>query len=90
VPCRGLSHCVRSQDKQNNQVDDVVWIDSIHLMMTIAKLNFSLLSLVFKKYFEPSRHILFWPSIPMAIFVVSRMVYTKIGARFKNENNKLR
>jgi hypothetical protein len=78
------------KDKKNNHVDDVVWVDSIHLLISIARLNFSLLFLVFKKYFEPGRHVLLWPSIPMAIFVVSRMVYTKIGARFKNEINKLR
>jgi predicted ATP-grasp superfamily ATP-dependent carboligase len=78
------------EDKKNSQVDDVVWVDSIHLLISIARLNFSLLALVFKKYFEPGRHILLWPSIPMAMYVVTRMVYEKIRARFKNEINKLR
>jgi hypothetical protein len=78
------------EDKNNNQVDDVVWVDSIHLLISIARLNFSLLSLVIKKYFESGRYVLLWPSIPMAMYVVARMVYAKIRARFKNENNKLR
>lgn len=81
--------CETEDDKKNNQVADVVWFDSIHLLISIARLKFSILSLVFKKYFEPGRHVLLWPSIPMSMYVVMRMMYAKIRSRFKNEINKL-
>jgi hypothetical protein len=75
-------------DKQINKVDDVVWIDSIHLLVSMTRLNFAPLFLVFKKYFERGRQILLWPSIPMATFVIARMVYAKIRVKLKNEINR--
>lgn len=71
------------EDRNKNKIDDVVWIDSIHLVMSIARLNFSSLSLAFKKYFEPERQLLLWPSIPIAMLVITRMLVAKIRAKFK-------
>ena len=71
------------EDKQRNQIDDVIWIDSIHLLISLARFNFQLLFLVLKKFFQAKRQILLWPSIPMAMYVIARMLFAKIRAKLK-------
>ena len=66
------------EDHQINEVKEIIWIDSIHLLISIFRMNFNLLKLVIGIYIESSHRVLLWPSVPMAIYVVCHLSLTRL------------
>lgn len=74
------------QDQRERHINGIVWVDSIHLLVSLSRLQFRFFLLVIKKFFEPGVSTVIWPSLPVAMRVYSRMAVRKIKSKLYGAN----
>lgn len=71
-----------SEDRCQKVVENVVWIDSLHLVLSLCQLRFAFLSLVVKKMLDNNLNTVIWPSISMAIRICACLILQKLKIKF--------
>lgn len=69
-------------DRKQKTIEDVVWIDGMHLVLTVLSFRLEFLALVLKKVFAPEKSVLIWPRVSTALYVWSRVARTKFVSKF--------
>lgn len=62
----------------NKDYSHIVWIDTIHLLKTLMKGQLGFFSFVIHAIKKNRKSILLWPSLPVSLFVFSRILLRKI------------
>lgn len=73
-------------DYQLKLVENIIWIDTLHLVFSLMCLKFEFLYFVIRKYREQGFKIILWPSIPQGIRVCISILWRKIYQRFFLQN----
>lgn len=69
-------------DRQQRTIPGVVWIDSLHLVHSIASFHFDFPMMVLQRIFAREKRVIIWPSFPMAIYVWLRIVSNKLRKKW--------
>lgn len=69
------------QDHELSELNNVIWIDGLHLVMSIFRLRSDFFLFLIRKLFKKDRQIIIWPCVPMAIRVIARIGLRKIKIR---------
>ena len=70
------------KDRLQQTIADVIWIDGMHLVHTVASFQFKFLNLVLRKLISREKKILIWPSLPLAIYIWVGIARKKFLSRF--------
>jgi len=65
-------------DRKIQIIDNLVWVDGLHLIKAIMTVDFSFINLVVRKFFAKDKTVLIWPSLPMAFYVWLRIIRRKL------------
>jgi hypothetical protein len=76
------------EDLENSSISNTVWIDGLHLIRSIAKLDFSLTLMALKELYLKNNKVLIWPSVPMSLYVNIRQIAKKISRFFSKHSYK--
>jgi hypothetical protein len=72
------------QEHLINKIDNVIWIDSINLIVSIIKLKTNFLTFVITKLFIKQKRFIIFPSLPIALYVVLKMCWRKLKIKLFN------
>jgi len=64
------------EDEKEHSINDVVWIDGMHLLRSIPDFNWDFLVLAVRKAFSRDKMVLIFPSVPMALYVGFRSLHS--------------
>jgi hypothetical protein len=68
-------------DRKITVLDDMVWVDGLHLIKAIVTVDFSFVHLVARKFFAKDKKVLIWPSLPIAVYVWLRIMRRKLVSK---------
>lgn len=70
------------QDHELTALNNVVWVDGLHLIISIFNFKTDFFLFVVRKLFTKGQQVIIWPSLPMAVRVVWGMGLRKLKSRF--------
>lgn len=74
--CLGLE---TEADRGQRVVEDIVWIDGLHLVKAALLLQWDFVALAIGKLRDGNTDVVIWPRVPMALYVWLRLIWNKRG-----------
>jgi hypothetical protein len=72
------------QDHGHPSLMQLVWIDGIHLVMSLLRFKVDFIAFTIIQKFRTSQKVMIWPSLPVAVLVVARMAWGKLQEKLSD------
>ena len=70
------------KDHLISKINNVIWIDGLHLIFSIFQLRINFIAFIFRKLLKCNQEIIIWPNISMAFRIILRMGLKKLQCKF--------
>jgi hypothetical protein len=77
----------REQDHLLNKINDVIWIDTVQLVFSIARFRIKFLMFAIKKLCKKNKQVIMWPGLPLSFYIFFRRIFLKYLRIILNKKN---
>ena len=70
------------QDHLHNKINNVIWIDTMHLVFSIVRFRIKFLLFIIKKFFKKKKQVIMWPGLLLSFYIFFRLIFLKYFSTF--------